>query len=184
MISITASTLMQIMPAATSRAFVFAQPLWEAMQEFHIDTCLRASAFLGQVAVESGSLRYVRELWGPTPAQNRYEGSEALGNTMPGDGYRFRGRGLIQITGRANYARAGEALALDLIDQPELLEDPENAARSAAWFFADSGCCELADEQKFSQITKTINGGMNGYAERSAAYWRARDALGCVVVSS
>ncbi|NNA35967.1 glycoside hydrolase family 19 protein, partial [Pseudomonas lundensis] len=90
---------------------------------------------------------------------------------------KFRGRGLIQITGRANYKACGEALGLDLIRQPELLEKPQYACMSAAWFWASRGLNTLADAGQFDKITQRINGGQNGAADRQALYARALKVL-------
>jgi putative chitinase len=147
------------------------------MAEYGIDSKFRQCAFLAQTAHESGRFMYVRELWGPTEAQAGYEGRADLGNTRPGDGSKFRGRGLIQVTGRHNYALASEALGLDLLTHPELLEEPENAARSAGWFWKGNGCNELADQQLFSAITRRVTGGTNGAEDRVALYHRALAAL-------
>jgi putative chitinase len=141
-----------------------------AMLEFHIDTPQRKAMFLAQIGHESGGLHWAVEIWGPTPAQSRYEGRADLGNTQPGDGYRFRGRGLIQTTGRANYVATGQALGVDLIAAPELLGQAALAARSAAWYWQAHGLNELADAGKFLAITKRINGGVNGLADRTALY--------------
>ena len=100
-----------------------------------------------------------------------------MGNTVVGDGSKYRGRGLIQITGRANYAACGEALALDLINHPELLEKPQHAGMSAAWFWASRGLNTLADAGKFDTITSRINGGQNGAADRQVLYARALKVL-------
>ena len=88
------------------------------MGRFQIIGIKRVAAFIAQIGHESGQLVYAREIWGPTPAQAKYEGRKDLGNTVPGDGFKYRGRGLIQITGRANYAACGEPLGLDRINQP------------------------------------------------------------------
>jgi putative chitinase len=160
-----------------ARTLVWANPISAAMALWAIDSEARQAAFIAQIGHESGRLVYVRELWGPTPAQARYEGREDLGNTQPGDGKRFMGRGLIQITGRANYVRAGQALDLPLTDQPELLEQPSNAALSAAWFWNVHGLNELADAGDFQTITRRINGGMNGYQDRLALLALAKNAL-------
>ena len=103
------------------------------MREFDINTPLRQAAFLAQVGHESGGLHWLVELWGPTLAQRHYEDRDDLGNTIPGDGLRFRGRGLLQTTGRSNYLRTGKALGVDLIANPEKLAEPELASRSAGW---------------------------------------------------
>ena len=94
------------------------------------------------------------------------------------DGSKYRGRGLIQITGRANYMACGEALGLDLIKQPELLEKPQHACMSAAWFWATKGLNTLADADQFDKITRRINGGQNGAADLKALYARALKVLG------
>lgn len=159
------------------RAELWATPITAAMAEYEVSTKFRQSAFLAQVAHESGGFKYVRELWGPTAAQSKYEGRTDLGNVHPGDGYRYRGRGLIQVTGRDNYAACGKALRLDLLAHPELLEEPENAARSAGWFWQSHKLNELADNQLFSAITRRINGGLNGQEERTALYHRALAVL-------
>ena len=124
---ITTQQLLQILPNAGAKAGVFVPVLNTAMGRFQIVGSKRVAAFIAQIGHESGQLVYVREIWGPTAAQKGYEGRADLGNTVAGDGFKYRGRGLIQITGRANYAACGEALALDLINQPELLELPKNA---------------------------------------------------------
>ena len=117
------------------------------------------------------------ELWGPTPAQARYEGRADLGNVEPGDGFRFRGRGLIQTTGRANYQATGNALGVDLVSEPGRLREPELAARSAAWFWREHGLNELADAGDFMRITRRINGGTNGYEQRLALFEVSKEVL-------
>jgi len=174
---ITEQQLLQILPNAGRQAGVFVPVLNTAMGRYGIVGTLRAAAFIAQVGHESGQLRYVREIWGPTTQQLGYEGRADLGNTVKGDGSKFRGRGLIQITGWANYAACGEALGLDLINQPELLELPQHAAMSAAWFWSTRGLNTLADQKDFAKITRRINGGLTGQAERQALYDRALKVL-------
>lgn len=175
--TITAAQLRQIMPNAGSRADTFVGPLNAAMQKYQINTPARQAAFLAQVGHESGQLRYVREIWGPTAAQKRYEGRKDLGNTQPGDGKRFMGRGLIQLTGRANYTKYAKLLNLPLVEQPELLEQPINAAMSAAAYWDQNGLNALADAGQFETITRRINGGLNGQADRVALWNRAKKVL-------
>ncbi|MGU9827710.1 glycoside hydrolase family 19 protein [Pseudomonas sp. LF242] len=174
---ITEQQLLQILPNAGRQAGVFVSALNTAMGRYGIVGTLRVSAFIAQIGHESGQLRYVREIWGPTAQQLGYEGSANLGNIVKGDGSKFRGRGLIQITGRANYAACGEALGLDLISTPELLELPQHAAMSAAWFWSTRGLNTLADQKDFAKITKRINGGLTGRADRQALYDRALKVL-------
>ena len=174
---ITTQQLLQILPNAGHVAGVFAPALKTAMNRYQIVGLKRVAAFIAQIGHESGQLKYVKEIWGPTKAQARYEGRADLGNTHPGDGSKFRGRGLIQITGRANYKVCGEALGLDLIRQPELLEKPQHACMSAAWFWASRGLNTLADAGQFDKITQRINGGQNGAADRQALYARALKVL-------
>ena len=174
---ITTQQLLQILPNAGQVAGVFVPVLNTAMNRYQIIGSKRVAAFIAQIGHESGQLKYVKEIWGPTVAQSRYEGRADLGNTEPGDGSKYRGRGLIQITGRANYKACGDALGLDLINQPELLEKPQHACMSAAWFWATKGLSTLADEGKFETITRRINGGLNGLADRQMLYTRALKVL-------
>jgi putative chitinase len=170
---ITLDELKKIMPYAGRRAEFYIDHLNSAMDEFGIDTPQRQAAFLAQIAHESGSLNYVKEL----ASGKDYEGRKDLGNVESGDGVRFKGRGLIQITGRDNYRACGQVLDLPLIDNPELLETPENACRSAGWFWQSRGLNELADKGDFLLITKRVNGGTNGYKDRLAYYERAQQVL-------
>ena len=179
--SITTQQLLQILPNAGQSAGVFVSALNTAMNHYQIVGLKRVAAFIAQVGHESGQFRYVREL-GNNQYLSKYDtGSLAkrLGNTpeADGDGQKYRGRGLIQITGRANYVECGEALGLDLINHPELLEKPQHASMSAAWFCATRGLNTLADAGKFDTITRRINGGQNGAADRQALYARALKVL-------
>ena len=179
---ITAQQLLQILPNAGAKAAVFAPVLNTAMVRFQIVGAKRITAFIAQIGHESGQLVYVREIWGPTAAQLRYEGRADLGNKFAGDGSKYRGRGLIQITGRANYAACGEALGLDLINHPELLELPQHAAMSAAWFWKKNGLNDLADAGDNANIGSIINTGRrgrapNGAEDRAALYARALKVL-------
>lgn len=167
---LTADTLVQIMPAAKAKAAMYAPLLDAAMAEFGITTLARRASFLAQVGHESGQLRYTREIWGPTAAQRGYEGRKDLGNTQPGDGVEYLGRGLIQITGRTNYTEAMMALDVDIVEHPELLESPVLACRSAAWFWKSRGLNQLADAGDQVKVTRRINGGINGLADRVALF--------------
>lgn len=168
-----AATLTKIMPYANAKAELYAPLLDAAMREFDINTLARQASFLSQVGHESGQLRYVREL----ASGAAYEDRKDLGNTQPGDGERYRGRGLIQITGRANYTAAMMALDVDIVEHPELLETPVLACRSAAWFWKSHGLNELADAGDQVKVTKRINGGTNGLADRLALFEVAKRVL-------
>lgn len=162
--------------ARIDRASSFLPYIEAAMAEYDISTPTRQAAFLAQVGEESGGLHWLVELWGPTATQLRYDTRYDLGNIAPGDGFKYRGRGLIQITGRANYKSAGDALGVDLIARPELLGESELACRSAGWFWKSHGCNELADAGNFEAVTKRINGGLTGYPER-LGLWEAAKAV-------
>ncbi|MCJ7957294.1 MAG: glycoside hydrolase family 19 protein [Pseudomonas sp.] len=174
---ITEQQLLQILSNAGRNAGVFVPVLNTAMNRYGIVGTARVAAFIAQVGHESGQLLWVREIWGPTAQQLGYEGRADLGNTVKGDGSKYRGRGLIQITGRANYGACGEALGLDLINNPELLELPQHAAMSAAWFWSTKGLNTLADKGEFTKITRRINGGLTGQADRQALYDKALKVL-------
>ena len=166
--------LTKCIPRANATSIeLYGHKLIEAMDAYQINTPQRQAAFLAQIAHESGSLRYVREI----ASGAAYEGRKDLGNTEPGDGKRFRGRGLIQLTGRANYKAISDALGYDFVSHPEDLEKPGPACFSAAWFWESRGLNELADIDAFDRITRRINGGVNGMADRLNHWVTARQAL-------
>jgi putative chitinase len=184
----TEDQLTAIMPALTlKRRQTFLPFLQDAMAEFAIGSPPREAAFLAQLAHESGQLRFMEEIWGPTDAQRRYEPvstlATRLGNTEAGDGKRFKGRGPIQLTGRANYRVFGDALGIDLVADPALAAAPECAFRVAALFWERNGLNDLADAgtaESFRQITRRINGGLNGLADRERFYAAACAVFGVV----
>lgn len=172
----------QLPPAEGARLLPL---LSAAVTEFAIDRPARTAAFLAQLAHESGQFRFMEEIWGPTAAQQRYEPpgelADTLGNTQAGDGKRFKGRGPIQITGRANYRRFGDLLGLDLVADPGRAALPDVAFRIAGLFWSKKGLNELADQASpdaFREITRRINGGLNGLAERERFYEVAKRELG------
>jgi len=170
---ITVEILRKICPFSFSVTFKpFVDPLNNLMSKYHINTTLRIRHFIAQLAHESGEFKYVKEL----ASGQAYEGRKDLGNIHPGDGVRFKGRGLIQITGRNNYLALSKDLFADqrLIDHPELLEQPENAVLSACWFWGKNGLNKLADNDDIKSITKKINGGYNGLSDRVVYYARAK----------
>jgi putative chitinase len=145
---------------------------------FDITTPLRIAHFMAQATHETGGFKFLHELWGPTPAQQRYEGRLDLGNTSKGDGYLYRGRGVFQLTGRGNYADYGRLIGLGLVDHPELAEDPEISVLIACAYWKRHGLNELADADDVTTITHKINGGENGLDQRKAALARAKLVLG------
>ncbi|QQS48231.1 MAG: hypothetical protein IPM66_06210 [Acidobacteriota bacterium] len=180
------SQLRQIMPKLpASSASTYLPFLNRVMQIYRIETPLRASAFLAQLAHESGELRYWEEIWGPTPQQRKYEPpgdlATRLGNTQPGDGYRYRGRGPIQITGRFNYRKYGSLLGVDIESNPDLAASTQIGFSIAGIFWQNNGLNELADIEDFIGITKKINGGLNGLESRLKYYERAKLVLGVQV---
>ncbi|EUB71974.1 glycoside hydrolase family 19 [Pseudomonas sp. GM41(2012)] len=181
--TVTQQQLQIVMPNARSQAGVFISALNTAMSHRNINTPKRIAAFLAQVGHESGQLQYVLELGGAQYLSKYDTGALAvrLGNTPEpdGDGQKYRGRGLIQITGRDNYRQCSLGLFGDdrLLFLPELLEKPQWAAESAAWFWEQNGFNELADRDQFNSITRRINGGLNGLQDRLQLWARARAVL-------
>jgi putative chitinase len=167
--------LAAIMPyAQASRVGRFYGPLTSAMPGYGIDTPLRVAHFIAQLAHESGSFRYTEEL-----ADGRaYDGRADLGNTTAGDGPRFKGRGLIQLTGRANYTVYSAATGQDYVAHPErLAQDPAVACDVACWFWKSRKLNALADLDDVKAVTKRINGGYNGLDDRIAFLGRAKCLL-------
>ncbi|HEX5149922.1 MAG TPA: glycoside hydrolase family 19 protein [Parafilimonas sp.] len=175
--------------STTTNAEKFASFINETCTKFQINTPIRALCFLAQVGHESGGLFFTEEL----ASGSAYEGRSDLGNTQPGDGVRFKGRGLIQITGRANYTAISNDLGIDFVANPTLLggknanvcttEQLKNAAMSAGWFWNSRNLNAIADKidinkpieddanlDQFEAMTKKINGGTNGLPDRVARY--------------
>jgi len=180
--------LSQILPGIPySRVSLYIPHLTMYMPKYKIDTPQRIGAFIAQVGEESEDFQFTREIGSGA----EYEGNRDLGNNQPGDGPRFKGRGLIQITGRMNYRNASLHMFEDLrlLDHPELLELPQYAVQSACWYWQDrdfNSICDMPETwikdgvhhyTKFQWITVKVNGGLNGYAQRLANYQRARAVL-------
>ena len=187
-----AQTLARCTGARLDRAQMFADLLSAGMAFYGIDTPIRQSMFLPNVGHESGRLQHTTELWGPTPAQKGYEGRKDLGNTVAGDGSRFRGHGLIQTTGRSNHAAARDRLRArfsdvpDFVAYPEKLAEPQWAALSACDYWDMRRLNVWADAGSFDNVCDIINrgkatpvvGDSNGWKERLELYTAARVALG------
>jgi putative chitinase len=145
---------------------------------YEIDrTSDRLASWIGQCCHESMGFTQLNELGGPDYFRRHYEGSAALGNTQSGDGARFHGRGLIQLTGRANYRRYGAILGFDLLAQPERVATPPLAVMTALEFWKQTGLNAYADRRDWTGMTRRINGGTKGLAERVALIEMARGLL-------
>lgn len=174
---LTIDQLRKAMPnASLARCEQFLPWLNAAMKKYEINTPMRAAHFLAQVAWESGSLRYTEEI----ASGKDYEGRKDLGNTQPGDGPRFKGRGLLQLTGRLNYIRYGATIGHDLTTAKNwlLLNQPVYAADSAAWFWATHGLNKMADKNEHFRITRMINGSTATARKRMPCLQAAKKALG------
>ena len=180
---LTVARFREIAPNLSApRARLYLTHLMAAAAEYSIDSPVRLAAWLAQLAHETDSFKYLQEIWGPTPAQRRYEPpsdlARTLGNTKPGDGKRFKGRGFVMITGRDNYRKFGALLGLDLEGDPEQAAQPAIAARIAGAYWKNKRLNEPADAGDFETITRRINGGMNGWESRLEYWARAKRVLG------
>lgn len=168
--------------ASDARKYV--RPLNHVMHRYRIDTLLREAHFVAQIAHESVRFRYTEEIWGPTEAQRGYEGREDLGNTQPGDGYRYRGRGLMQLTGRTNYRQYTRHVSETIGEEVNFVRSPDLVAKSpwcvdvAGWYWASREINRAADENDTRWVTRLINGGYNGYEDRLELTGRAIVVLG------
>lgn len=140
---------------------------------YEIDTPIRLAAFLAQIGHESGRFCYTEEI----ASGAAYEGRKDLGNVCAGDGVRYKGRGLIQLTGRSNYAALSKDLGVDFVGNPALLAEPEYAVWSACWFWHKRKLNDLADNGFFRDITKRINGGYRGLEDREKLYEKCKRML-------
>lgn len=180
---ITLEQLNKIFPvgAAAGRNAKYLAPLNDLFEKGGLNTVNRIAGFLSQIGVESAEFRYVREL-GNTAYFDKYDTgplAKRLGNTpeKDGDGAKYKGRGLIQVTGLANYKACGLYLGLDLVSNPELLEQPKYAVDSAGWYWKVRNINAACDADDIVRITKLVNGGTNHLAERTAYYKKAKSVL-------
>ena len=165
--------------ARIDRAAAFLPHIEAAMVEFGIDSDLQKAAFLATVGHESGGLRWLVELWGPTPQQRTYD--NRMGNLGPADGFKYRGRGLIQLTGMNNYRDIGPDLGVDLLSEPDRLAEPELACRSAARYWQKNGLNKWADAGDFDGVSDVVNRGRKtaaigdaiGYHDRAQLYGKS-----------
>jgi predicted chitinase len=152
-------------------AATIAAGLAQAFQRYKINTERRAAMAVAQWAHESDRFKTGTEY----ASGDAYEGRRDLGNSRPGDGRRFKGRGRIMITGRTNYTEIGKALGLDCVNHPEMLgKSPYSELASGHWWEAHH-CNEFCDRGDFEGLTRRINGGLNGFDDRKALYARARE---------
>lgn len=147
-----------------------ADALGPAFAHHGITSRRRAAAAVAQFAHESHGFRTTTEY----ASGHAYEWRRDLGNIRAGDGRRYKGRGFIQITGRANYRAVSHALGHDFLQHPEDLANPRWAAQASCWWWLNHGCNQLADQGDFAALTRRINGGLNGLADRRRYHQRAR----------
>ena len=141
-----------------------------------ISTPLRVAHFIAQGAHETGGFIFFKELGGPSYFK-KYDGRKDLGNNQPGDGARFAGRGMFQLTGRANYTAAAKETGLDLVNKPELASDPEFSVLLAVNYWKSRNINPKADADDLEGVTRKINGGVNGLADRAKYLARAKGIL-------
>lgn len=168
---LTDQILKQIYPFSTSENRLKYLPhLNQYMKEYGVITLIRIWSYLAQIGHESGQLRYSEEI----ASGKAYEGRKDLGNIEVGDGVKFKGRGLIQITGRFNYEKLSNTFGVDFIQDPELLKTPEWAIRSSLWFWETKGLNAIADTGDFEKLTRHVNGGINGLKDRLEIFERCK----------
>lgn len=165
-----------VMPRALNdRITLYYDPLVASMKKRSITTSRRMAHFIAQIGHETASLRYAEEI----ADGSAYEGRLDLGNTQPGDGRRFKGRGLIQLTGRANYTEYSRDTGIDYVSKPHLVaSDPFVAVDVACWYWHKRKINALADRDDVKAVTKAINGGYNGLDDRVEYLGRAKAVLG------
>lgn len=175
MYRITPELLREVAGASVNKKVVdgLVKYLPEALEKYKINTKLRIAHFLAQIAHESDHFRTTEEY----ASGAAYEGRKDLGNVRKGDGRRYKGRGVLQITGRANYKTYGKKIGHDLENNPELAATPEISVLTAAQYWQDRGLNELADADNGKQITRKVNGGYNGLNDRLEKIKRAKRAL-------
>lgn len=171
---ITKEILKKIAPNANDKIISDLEHYFdEYLQKYNINTYLRVCHFLAQCAHESANFRTLEEY----ASGSAYEGRKDLGNVNPGDGKRYKGRGIIQLTGRANYRTYGQRLGIPLEDQPLLALDPKVSVQTACEYWNSKKLSEFADKDDLLTITKRINGGTNGLEDRKAKLAIAKQVI-------
>jgi putative chitinase len=162
-----------------SRIQSIVNALNDTFEKYSIDSNIRMCHFLAQVLHESGAFRYSSEIWGNTPAQQAYDTRIDLGNTPEhdGDGYKYRGRGWIQLTGKTNYRLFGKEVGLDLLTDPDKVAEEPYDSLAAGWYWNRKDLNSFADQDDILTITKKINGGFNGLDDRKMWHIKARVTL-------
>lgn len=206
--TITRQQLLAIMPGALNQVDTYLPYINKYMAEFDINTPLRVSYFLATIALESAYLKTTEEnlnysadrlkmvfpkYFPTTTIANQYARKPAKigarvyasrmgnGNEASGEGYKYRGRGLIQLTGKNNYVMYRAYCGFDVVEKPELLAAPLGATRSACWFWKKNGLNELADKNVPANVRKKVNGGLNGINEFLVLVKRAKKVFNVAV---
>lgn len=174
----TLAQLQEMMPNSGDNSAKYYDAIINAMTKGNLTNCPRMAAFLAQIGHESGSLVYTTEI----ADGSNYEGITDIGNTSPGDGVRYKGRGVIQVTGKYNYQIVSEGLGYDFVSEPEKLAEAPWCIDSAVWWWNNHTLSPIADgntQESFDQTTRIINGGYNGKADRDSRWAVTKRVLGC-----
>ncbi len=173
-LAVTRERLLRLAPSANAAIVAGIAERFDAFAGEHaVATRLRICHFLAQAAHETDGFRTLEEYGGPAYFI-RYEGRRDLGNTQPGDGIRYHGRGIFQLTGRANYRRLSQLLGIDLETEPERAKEPETSLRIAFAYWVERAINPAADADEIERVTRLINGGRNGLAERARYLAKAK----------
>lgn len=181
MVPVDSQTMREVAPTfsgapAASQAKIIAEAgalLAATLESYDITSRLRIAHFLGQTCEESAGYRTTEEF----ASGKEYEGRQDLGNTQRGDGPRYKGRGLLQLTGRANYADYGKALAVDLVNNPTLAAQPALSLKIACEYWKRHDINADCDRDDAQAVTRKVNGGLNGLSDRIAFTQKAKTAV-------
>lgn len=174
---VTLAALLSRLGAPAGTAGPLAQGVAALEGAVILDTGLRLAHFLAQSGHETLGFTRMVEIWGPTPAQRRYEGRTDLGNVRAGDGYRYRGRGVLHVTGRDNYRRFGAIVGVDIESQPERAAEPAIAMALGGAYWTSRRINAAADRDDVEAVTRLVNGGLNGLDDRIKRLARAKALL-------
>ncbi|MFV0922723.1 glycoside hydrolase family 19 protein [Sphingomonas parapaucimobilis] len=174
---VTLAALLRRLGAPAGTAGLLAEGIGALEGAVILDSGLRLAHFVAQGGHETLGFTRMVEIWGPTAAQGRYEGLADLGNIRAGDGYRYRGRGVLQITGRDNYRRFGQLIGVDIESQPDRAAEPAIAMAVACAYWTSRRINAAADRDDVEAVTRLINGGLNGIGDRRQRLARAKAIL-------